>query len=212
MIKKFLSKILPPREKIFFSYFEENAKISLKCVEVLTDIIQQEISDGRLSRIRELKHNSNDLTKKTLIRLNATFITPIDREDIYYINKQLNKIVRKIVKVAFFFKIYHLKEYPNYLKEQAETLTKAVNELHFIISKFKNFKRTNEIMQSNERMDEIETHGDEILQRAMLDLFSGKYENLTVIKLKDIYDNIEDALDRCFTISDSVVNIVLKHI
>lgn len=212
MIRKLLSKILPPREKIFFSYFEENAEICHKCVDVLVDIIQQGISTERLSLARELKHNSNTLTKKTLTHLNATFITPIDREDIHYLNKHLNKIARQVVKVAFLFKTHQLAEYPNYLTEQSKTLVQAINELSIIVSKFRNFKKVNEIMTSNERMGEIETHGDEILEQAMIDLFSGKYDTLTVIKLRDIYNNIENTLDLCFSVSDAIVNIVLKHV
>jgi len=211
-LKQLLRKILPPNGKIFFSYFEESAKICHKCVDILCEVVQQKVTDEHLATARELKHVSNDLTKKTFTRLNITFITQIDREDIYYLNKQLNKIAKKIVKAVSLFKIYQLSTYPDYLTEQSKTLMQAADELNFIVSKFKNFKKFNVIAASNERMDEIETNGDEILQNALMDLFSGKHDNLTVIKLKDIYNSIEEALDLCFTVSDSIVNIALKHI
>jgi uncharacterized protein Yka (UPF0111/DUF47 family) len=216
--KQLLRKLLPPNEVIFFSYFEESAKICHKCVDILCEVLQQgevmqqKATDECSVAARELKHASNDLTKKTFARLNTAFITPIDREDIYYLNKQLNKLARKIVKIIFLFNNYQLSKYTNYLIEQSKTLLQAADELNFIVSKFKNFKKFDKIAKSNERMDEIETHGDEILQKALMDLFSGKHDNLTVIKLKDIYNSIEDALDLYFTISDSIVNIALKHI
>ena len=142
---------------------------------------------------RELKHKSNDLTKMILTKLNATFITPIDREDIQQVNLLLNKITRKIVKATLIFKTYQLTEYPETLKQQSDTILKATGELNLIVDKFKNFIKVEEITQSNERMDEIETHGDEVLYHAMLDLFSGKYDSLTVIKLRDIYNKDENS-------------------
>jgi uncharacterized protein Yka (UPF0111/DUF47 family) len=211
MIKRFLKKILPPQEKVFFTYFERSAKICQQSSKILFDVIHKGLSEERMVLARELKHKSNNLTKEILTRLNATFITPIDREDIQQVNLLLNKITRKIVKATLILKTYQLVEFPAVLKQQSEMILKATDELNLIMNKFKNFKKVKEITQSNERMDEIETHGDEILYHAMLDLFSGKYDPLTVIKLRDIYNNIESALDLCFNVSDTIVNIVLKH-
>jgi len=211
MIKKFLKKILPPQERVFFTYFERSAEICQQSSRILFDVIHEGLSEERMILARELKHKSNDLTKMILTKLNATFITPIDREDIQQVNLLLNKITRKIVKATLIFKTYQLTEYPETLKQQSDTILKATGELNLIVDKFKNFKKVEEITQSNERMDEIETHGDEVLYHAMLDLFSGKYDSLTVIKLRDIYNNIESALDLCFNVSDTIVNIVLKH-
>ncbi len=211
MIKKLLKKILLPQERVFFTYFEESAKICHQAAIVLFDVIHKGLSGERMTLARELKHKSNDLTKKTLTHLNVTFITPIDREDIQQVNLLLNKITRKIVRATLIFKTYQLTEYPQALRTQSNVMLKAADELNLIVNKFKDFKKVKEITQSNERMDEIETHGDEVLYQAMLDLFSGKYDPLTVIKLRDIYNNIESALDLCFNVSDTIVTIVLKH-
>ena len=211
MIKKIFNKILPPREKIFLSYFEDSAKICQQIADVLFEVIHQGLTEERMILARELKHQSNDLTKKALTRLNSAFITPLDREDIQHVNLLLNKISRKIAKATLTLKTYQLTEYPEALQQQSELMITAADELNLIVNKFKNFKQVAEITKSNERMDEIETHGDEVLYHAMLDLFSGKYDSLTVIKLRDIYNNIENALDLCFNVSDTIVNIVLKH-
>ena len=211
MIKKFLTKILPPRERIFFSYFEDSANICRQAAEVLLDVVHEGLAEERMILARDLKHKNNDLTKTTLTRLNATFITPLDREDIQHVNLLLNKISRKIAKATLIFKTYQLTEYPETLKQQADIMLEATDELNIIVDKFRHFKKVADITKSNERMDEIETCGDEALYHAMLDLFSGKYDPLTVIKLRDIYNNIESALDLCFSVSDTIVNIVLKH-
>jgi uncharacterized protein Yka (UPF0111/DUF47 family) len=211
MIKKFLTKLLPPRERIFFTYFENSANICRQASDVLFAVIHKGLTEERMVLARDLKHKNNDLTKLALTRLNATFITPLDREDIQHVNLLLNKISRKIAKATLIFKTYQLTEYPETLKQQADIMLEAAKELNVVVDKFKHFKKVGEITKSNERMDEIETRGDDALYHAMLDLFSGKYNPLTVIKLRDIYNNIESALDLCFSVSDTIVNIVLKH-
>ena len=92
-----------------------------------------------------------------------------------------------------------------------ETLFKATEELKTIIYNFKNTTPIKTITESNINMKEIETHGDEIHYQAIDELFSGKYDALSVIKLRDIHKDIENALDSCFSVSDAVVNVVLKQ-
>ena len=186
MIKKIISKIFPPREKIFFTYFEDSANICREAADVLFAVIHEGLAEEKMVLARDLKHKNNELTKIALTRLNATFITPIDREDIQHVNLLLNKISRKIAKATLIFKTYQLTEYPETLKQQVNLMLEAADELKLIVNKFRHFKKVDDITKSNERMDEIETRGDDALYHAMLDLFSGKYDPLTVIKLRDI--------------------------
>ena len=97
------------------------------------------------------------------------------------------------------------------MKKQADTLVKATAELEYIVCCLKNMCQNSVFTESHNRMREIESHGDEILYKAMDELFSGAYDALSVIKLRDIYKDIENALDTCFSVSDTVVHIVLKH-
>jgi uncharacterized protein len=212
MVIKLFSKIFPPKEKIFFKYFVDSAHICRAIAEVCNEIINEGPTEQRYIRARALKNKSNELTREVLNKLNLTFITPIDREDIQHINNLLNKVTRKITKVVLILATYNLPDaYPTHLKKQAEILLEATNELIFVISKFKNFKEVDEIADGNIRMKEIEVHGDDVLHQAMIDLFSGKYDTQTVIKLKDIYNHVESALDVCFSISDTIVSVILKH-
>jgi len=211
VVKRLLKKILPPNEGVFFAYFEESTKICRQATDILFEVIHDGLTENRMILAHDLKRQSNDLTKEIFVHLNAAFVTPIDREDIQLINLLLNKITRKIVRATLIFKTHKLAECPGALKQQSDMMLKATDELNLIVNKFRNFKNVEEITQSNERMDGIETQGDEVLYHAMSDLFSGKYDPLSVIKLGDIYNNIEGALDLCFNVSDTIVNIVLKH-
>jgi len=206
-----LDKLLPPEEKIFYILFEEGADVCREAAKLFQEIMLDGINEDRLIQARRFKHKSNDIVKETLTRLNNTFITPIDREDIQVLATLMNRVTKKIVKASFNLRVYRLKTSTENMRKQAETLLKATEELNFIVSHLKKHTEFGQISESNQRMKEIETHGDEILYKAMDELFSGNYDALSVLKIRDIYKDIENALDTCFSISDEVVNIVLKH-
>jgi uncharacterized protein Yka (UPF0111/DUF47 family) len=206
-----LASLLPPEEKIFYTLFEESTLVCLDTAKLYLDITHNGFNEEKLIDAKRLKHKSNDIAKETLTQLNATFITPIDREDIQHVACLLNKITKRIVKACVNLRVYRLENNTDNMRKQAETLFKATQELNFIVSHLQKVTNLKEATESNHRMKEIESHGDEIFYFAVDDLFSGKHDPLTVIKLRDIYKDIENALDACFSISDTVVHIVLKH-
>lgn len=208
---RILKKILPPEEGTFYSLFEDSASVCNEISHLFHEIVNNGPNEERSKQIKELKHKSNALVKKTLILLNSTFVTPIDREDIQEVACLLNKIAKKIVKASLNLGVYRLEAHTDCMKEQATTLIQATEELKHNVSLLRNISATKEITDSNTKLKEIETHGDEILHTALDEIFSGKYDALTVIKLKELYKNIESAMDACFDVSDLVVNIALKN-
>lgn len=206
-----LAYILPPEEKVFYTLFEESTKVCNETSALFNEIVTHGLCEDHIITGKRLKHKSNDLMKETLHQLNVTLITPIDREDIQCIATLLNKITKRIVKACVNLRVYRIENYTEDMRKQAQTLIQATEELIFIIHKFKKSSSIKEMTESNLKMKEIESHGDEILYHAMDELFSGKYDALNVLKLRDIHKDIENALDTCFSVSDQVVNVVLKQ-
>lgn len=206
-----LAYILPPEEKVFYTLFEESTKVCKDMAELFNEIVNNGLSEDHIITAKRYKHKSNDLLKETLHQLNITLITPIDREDIQCIASLLNKITKRIAKACVNLRVYRLDIFTDNMKKQAQTLLQATEELTFIIHKFKKASSIKEMTESNLKMKEIESHGDEILYHAMDELFSGKHDALNVLKLRDIHKDIENALDSCFSVSDQVVNVVLKQ-
>ena len=206
-----LAYILPPEEKVFYTLFEESTNVCKEAANLFNEIVTNGLTENQIITAKRLKHKSNDLLKETLHQLNITLITPIDREDIQCIASLLNKITKRIVKASVNLRVYRLDLYTDNMKKQAQTLMRATEELAFIIHKFKKQSSIKEMTESNLKMKEIESHGDEILYHAMDELFSGKYDALNVLKLRDIHKDLENALDSCFSVSDQVVNVVLKQ-
>jgi len=209
LISGIMSYILPPSNDLFYSLFEEGTKYCKQSAELFDEILRQGITEERMARAKQYKHASGKNIKKTLEVLDTSFVTPIDREDIQRISALLNRITKKITKSCLNLKVYKLDVFTENLKNQSQTLLAATSELEQI---FANFKKPtiSDITSKNLKMKEIETRGDEILLAATEALFSGKYDALHVIKLRDIHKDLENALDSCYAVSDAVVNVVLK--
>lgn len=209
LVSGIMSYILPPSNDIFYSLFEDSTKNCKQAAELLSSILEKGMTEDAIISARQYKHASNKNIKKTLEVLDTSFVTPIDREDIQLIASLLNKITKKVVKVCLNLKVYNLDTYTENLKNQAQTIIVATNELEQI---FANFKKPtiSDMTARNLKMKEVESRGDEILYSATEALFSGKYDALTVIKLRDLHKDLESALDACYSVSDAVVSVVLK--
>ena len=205
-------KLLPPKNTVFYECFEAAAKSCHDIAILLNDVVASgNVSDDMIIKARTLKHRGQGLEREVLSMLNTTFITPIDREDIQILASMLTKITKRIAKTILNLNVYRLAEYPEELKQQANAVEKATDELIRSVSLLKTLSRTKEITASCEMMKEIETLGDDIHYKAFDRLFSGEFEPIEVIKLRDIYKVLESVMDRCYSVSDIVLNIALKN-
>ena len=205
-----MSYIMPPEDKMFFTFFQDSAEICKESAKLYNEVLQTKLTDEKKEKALKYRKKGKLSYKLVLKQLNKSFITPIEREDIQYIAVQLNRINKKIVKACLNLEVYHLTEYTEEMKEQALTLVNATEQLGEIIKKFKKVSDVDDITKSNIAMKELETHGDEIHLKAMSELFSGKFDTLDVIILRDMYKEIENALDACFNVSDTILSVVLK--
>jgi uncharacterized protein Yka (UPF0111/DUF47 family) len=209
----FFAKLLPPPENKFYNFFEEGAEVCELTSQLFYQIVNSELTQREeyLIHAKTYKRRAVDALEGSLALLNASFITPIDREDIQLISSNIYGGTKVILKACVNLRIYKIDSYNDILKKQAEVLIKSAEELRIIISMLKNNAQLKDITTCNSRMKDIESRGDEILFTATEELFSGKYDALYVLKMRDIYKGIENALDICSVISDLIVNISIKH-
>ncbi|MEI7474503.1 MAG: DUF47 family protein [bacterium] len=205
-----LKFLLPPEEKVFYGLFEQGSEICNSAANLFYDAVHNGYNEERLIEAKDLKHRAVKNAKETIAELNSTFITPIEREDIQFISSQLERMAKKIIKAFFNLRVYKFETHDETVRKQAETLVQATNELKILVAMLKSHGNIKEVSEVSNKIKEIETHGDEILQSALEELFSGKHDALTVIKLKDIYKQLENALDISCCVSDSILNVVYK--
>jgi uncharacterized protein Yka (UPF0111/DUF47 family) len=175
-----LAYLLPPEDKIFYSLFEHSAQVCKDAASLFDEVMTDGLNEEHIIRAKQYKHRSNELIKETLKTLNNTFVTPIDREDIQHIAILLNKITKKIVKACINLRVYRFDCYTENMVAQAKTLVKASEELGYIIHKFKKVSSVKDITESNLRMKDIETHGDEYSSMLWMHCF---LENMMLLML-----------------------------
>jgi len=204
-------KLLPPENKVFYDCFEDSAINCNEMAKLFNQVLSDGVSEELIIKAKTIKHRGSGLERETISKLNSTFVTPIDREDIQALATMLNSITKKIAKAFFNLKVYRIKDYTEEMLQQSKTILSATDELIRSVCLIKTIAKTKEITASHQAMKEIETFGDEILYRAMDKLFSGEFKAIEVIKLRDIYKDLEGALDKCFSVSDAILNIALKN-
>ncbi|NLZ17954.1 MAG: DUF47 family protein [Desulfobulbaceae bacterium] len=209
----FLAKILPPAEGRFYDYFEEGAEVCLLSAYLFYQIVHSDPDQREqcLVHTGTYKRRASDAQENCLSLVNNSFITPIDREDIQLIASRLYQTTKVVLKACVNLRIYKIDAYNEIIKEQADLLSTSAEELRKLVSTLRDGAPVKEVARSSSRIKDIESTGDEILYAAMEELFSGKYDAVHVLKLRDIYKGIENALDICSAISDLIVNISLKH-
>ncbi|MDR3088453.1 MAG: DUF47 family protein [Desulfobulbaceae bacterium] len=209
----FLAKFLPPPENKFYHSFEEAVEVCVLSAQLFYQIVNSDVAlrQEYLTQAKKYKKRGKESLQNSLTLLNATFITPIDREDIQQIASYLYRCTKVVLKACVNLQTYKIDSYSDVLKKQAEYLMAATDELKNLIFMMKSSPASSDITARDLTIKDIESTGDDLLSTAMEDLFSGKYDALYIIKMRNIYKGIENGLDACSDISDLVVSIEMKH-
>ncbi|MBF0205912.1 MAG: DUF47 family protein [Oligoflexia bacterium] len=209
---KFLKKLLPPEEKLFYAFFGESIALTHDAAILLADIYESGMTEEKLDKARELKDKSAEVTHRTLERLNLTFVTPFDREDIQTVAVFINKITKKITKAIKNSKYYQLKEFNDYLRKEAKLLVQITNELKHSVETLKKDANPRLATASGKKIHDLESVMDGELKDAIENLFSNQQDDaLTMVKLGRLYRDIESVVESCSTLADIILNIVLKN-
>jgi predicted phosphate transport protein (TIGR00153 family) len=199
-------RLLPTDDK-FFALFNDAATNVAECARLLRDAISNGDSTAH-ERIRVCEHNGDDLTRTIVQRLNSTFITPFDREDIHALAEELDDVVDDIQTVSELLVILPVSTPLPELDEQVDTLVRAAEEAEELIARLESMK---DVQPHLDAIDQLESAGDAIYRRILSRLYGGEIDALEVLRWKGIAEALEGALNTIEDISDVVEAIVLKH-
>ena len=206
-----ISSWLIPQEKHFFDMIEEQSKNVLAGVNDLVDMLEHyENMDEKRKIIKQKEEEGDKMVHNIHKELNKTFITPIDREDICDLTSSLDDILDNLEAVSERLVLYKIKKPPKYMLEFAKTLHKTSYNVNEAISDLRNLKDANQIRNFCKEVHTLENKGDTLLRRAMAELFNGK-DAIEVIKTKELYDDLEAAIDRCEDVADVIGDILVKY-
>jgi predicted phosphate transport protein (TIGR00153 family) len=203
---------LLPKDTVFFDLFEALAKHSVSCAVHLQSLAKSfpEIT-APLQRIREEEHAADELAHQALERLDRTFITPFDREDIHTLIGELDDIIDTIDALAKRFPLFHVKQIEEGFLKQADLLVEATMVVRDAVNKLRSNRKLSDLSKLLIDIHHKESTGDDNHHAAMSRLFDGSTDPLEVIKWKELYDYIEAALDGCEDVGNTLERIVLKN-
>lgn len=201
---------LLPREEEFFTLFIEVANRNKEAVEHLRQLFQAgpDRRTSHVEAIKRLEHEADQVTHEVVNRLDRTFITPLDREDIYQLASDLDDVMDAMDGTARRTQIFRLGVAPPGVMRMLEVLQKMMAVLSEAVNRL---KKGNDVMKYCIEAKQLEEEGDSIYHEALGQLFEKERDAIELIKWKEIYDNLEVTLDQAEDVANVVESITIKH-
>ena len=205
-----LSQVLVPKDRLYFDLFEEAAGNILRAAELLDDMLRN-FPDRQEELTRDIlicEQQGDRITHDIIRRLNETFVTPIDREDILVLASSLDDMVDYIEEAADYLGLYKIEAPMEQSQRLASVLVQCARQLAEVMPRLRNFE---DISHYTVEVNRLENDGDRITREAMASLFEGGIDPMVVIRWKDIYDRLENAIDAAERIAYILEGITIKN-
>jgi predicted phosphate transport protein (TIGR00153 family) len=202
-----------PRDESFFDLFEAAADNMAESARLLEDLVEDFVDpELKAKRLVEHEHEGDRITHAILTRLNSTFLTPFDREDIYALGSQLDDVVDAVEEVADMLVLHRVSEPIEPVREQARIVRRAAEETTRGLRHLRKLDQE-QLRAYQLAVTELEDEGDHVyrLARAELYTFTSEHPARYVLVWKDIVEQLEEALDSLEHVTHTVESIVLKH-
>ena len=200
---------LVPQDRVFFDLFAESGQNTLRTAKLLRDMLGRWPDEGGLAiDILKAEQEGDRITHDIIRRLNTTFVTPIDREDIHTLATQMDDIVDDIEEAADFMGLYRIEAPMDQSQAMAEVLVKCCEQLYGLLQNLRGFKDLDHYWIEIHR---LENDGDRIYRDAVASLFSNGIDPMVVIRWRDIFLRLERAIDATETTASIVEGIVIKN-
>jgi len=200
------------KDKAFYELFEKAAANAVDTANVLSDYFSKfpASTQDHVKKIKDLEHKGDLLTHETIEMLNKTFVTPIDREDIYHLITRMDDIVDLMYGATSRLALYKIDAITPEAIAFAEILKKATEILQHSIHDLRNLKNHRELITHCVQIHTYENEGDQLMHKAMANLFDTN-DAIKIIKWKTIYQDLEIATDRCEDVANIIEGIALKY-
>ena len=201
---------LLPREDEYFIFFTQMTEK----IQEASGILVEMLADGSVNfetfskRIKDAEHACDELSHKITVKLNKSFVTPFDREDIYTLAVALDDVCDYIDAGARAIVMYDIHEINDHARQLARVIQSLSNEINSAILML---KKPNDINRHFVEIHRLENEADEIYFRANGELFKQETDPIALIKWKELYEILENATDRCESVANIIESIILKH-
>jgi uncharacterized protein len=207
-------KIFLPKDKVFYSLFEEVASTLVQ----MGDIFKKAMAESDLTKrdailrtLEEFEHKNDETTHRLFIELGSNFITPLDREDIHYLATSLDDIADYIWGAAKRIVNYQIDDQYNTLPAFAEIISKSIAAINISIYGLRTMKNLRAITDACVTVNSLENAADDLLDATMMKLFTSNISAVELIKQKDIFQMLEVVTDKCEDAANVVESIIIKY-
>ena len=201
-------RLIPREERFFDMFVEDIANVLAAARELETMLRSYDDIEARAARLRQMEHQGDELSHAIGRKLDTTFVTPFDREDIHGLISGLDDVIDTIEEIADTFILYRIAAPTTTAIQQAGIIVRQCEQLYEALSKLRGFKGLRDHWIEVHR---LENEGDQIARTAVAELFAGDLEPLEVVKWKDVYGLLETCIDRCEDVANIIEKIVVKH-
>jgi uncharacterized protein len=204
-----LSSVLAPRDREFFDLFEEAGGNILRAAGLLEEMLRDFPERSELARdILICEQDGDRITHDIIQRLNQTFVTPIDREDIYELASALDDVVDYTEEVADYLGLYKIEAPMEQSQQLSRVLLGCARQISEAMPRLRGFK---DISHYTVEINRLENDGDRITREAIASLFDNGIDPMVVIRWKDIFERLEEAIDATEHVANILQGIVIKN-
>ena len=201
---------LTPQKKEFFVLFSRASANAVEISSMLVELLETFPEDGQslISRIKERERDGDTVRHEIVSLLNRTFVTPFDRDDMFRLSGVIDDICDHIDEAADDLGLYGVEQVPAKAVEQARVIHQAAQRLDAAIGRLEGFKDSQADLIA---LRELEDEGDRLVREAVADLFRTSSDPISVIRWKDIHEQLEEAVDACESAADVLEAILVKN-
>ena len=202
-----------PRETVFFDLFEKAAGNAHACTQELVAFLERfdDLGD-RARKVKDLEHVGDELTHEAIERMNKTFITPIDREDIHELVVRVDDILDLVDTAVDRIVLFKIEKPIPPARELAACLVRSTALIRDMMPLLRNMKDADVVRQKVREVHRIESEADRIERQALASLFENGEDPKFIIKWMSIIETLETATDRCEDVANVIEGIVLKNV
>jgi predicted phosphate transport protein (TIGR00153 family) len=202
-----------PKEKAFFDLFEKAAANAHECTTALVEFLDRfDDLGGRARKVKDLEHVGDELTHETIERLNKTFITPLDREDIHELVCRVDDILDLVDTAVDRIVLFKIERPIQASKELATCLVRSTALIRDMMPLLRDMKDVDVVRQKVREVHRLESEADRIERLALASLFENGEDPKYIIKWMNIIETLETATDRCEDVANVIEGIILKNV
>jgi len=201
-----------PRDINFYDLFERGAAKVYEGAQLLEDLVKDFTNVPlKAKRIKDVEHEADLITHDTVAKLNKTFVTPLDREDIHGLISSLDNILDHVEAASDKLSLYRIGAVKPDAVLLADILVHAVQEVQNTVGQLRHLKGADSILQHCIEINRLENEGDFVYRSAIAKLFEKGDDPLEVLKWKEVYESIENAIDSCEDVANVIEAVALKN-